>query len=590
MRVLLLSSCLFVGGLAHAANDLPGGGIDPQALSRHVRVLASDEFEGRAPATEGEERTVQYLIEQFRSYGLQPGGVDGSWVQPVPLVRAQLDGPAKASLSLKGGTRALVNGEVVTLQSLQPRKRVQIKDAPLVFVGYGIDAPERHWNDYKDVGPATRQDRRGADQRCRFSRPMRRVRSMKRKAVTYYGRWTYKFEEAARRGAEGVLIVHETAPAAYGWATVKSSGTSPLFDIERGQAEAMAQHTPLRGWMQRELAEAIFADAGLDFDAEKRKAMRADFRPVALDNATLSVDFALKREQVVTRNVVAKLPGGEHGDEAVIFSAHWDAFGIGQPDAKGDRIRRGAIDNATGVATVLELGRVFAAGPQPQRTLYFVALTAEEKGLLGASYYAAHPLAPLDKTAAVLNIEMFSPDGPTRDIASWGKGRVSLEGDLERVAKARGRSYSPDPNLEAGFFYRADHFAFARLGVPAITIGPGLDKLPGRWRGSRPRACAKYFADCYHQACDAWTPSWDPSGHAADTLLGLRPGRQSWPTAAVGRPGKRNRSSAARATRAEAARRWSSAGRWPATSTYTFGKTAGLPASGRHYRRRRSSA
>ena len=531
MRVLLLSSCLFVGGLAHAANDLPGGGIDPQALSRHVRVLASDEFEGRAPATEGEERTVQYLIEQFRSYGLQPGGVDGSWVQPVPLVRAQLDGPAKASLSLKQGKRALANGVDVTLQSLQPRKRVQIRNAPLVFVGYGIDAPERQWNDYKDV------DLHGKiavvlinDADFEADAPG----AFDGKAVTYYGRWTYKFEEAARRGAEGVLIVHETAPAAYGWATVKSSGTSPLFDIERGQDEAMAQHTPLRGWMQRELAEAIFADAGIDFDAEKRKAMRADFRPVALDNAKLSVDFALKREQVVTRNVVAKLPGGEHGDEAVIFSAHWDAFGIGQPDAKGDRIRRGAIDNATGVATVLELGRVFAAGPQPQRTLYFVALTAEEKGLLGASYYAAHPLAPLDKTAAVLNIEMFSPDGPTRDIASWGKGRVSLEGDLERVAKARGRSYSPDPNLEAGFFYRADHFAFARLGVPAITIGPGLDKLDGGVEAGRALR-EKYFADCYHQACDAWTPRWDPSGHAADTLLVYDLGAElansrRWPT------------------------------------------------------------
>ena len=515
MRVLLLSSCLFVGGLAHAANDLPGGGIDPQALSRHVRVLASDEFEGRAPASEGEERTVQYLIEQFRSYGLQPGGVDGSWVQPVPLVRAQLDGAATATLSLNGGKRTLANGADVTLQSLQPRARVQIKDAPLVFIGYGIDAPERSWDDYKGV------DLRGKiavvlinDADFETDAPG----AFDGKAVTYYGRWTYKFEEAARRGAEGVLIVHETAPAAYGWATVKSSGTSPLFDIQRSRDEAMAQHTPLRGWMQRTLAEAIFADAGLDFEAEKRKAQRADFKPVPLDNARLSAAFKLKREEVVTRNVVAKLPGAEHGDEAVIFSAHWDAFGIGEPDAKGDRVRRGAIDNATGVATVLELGRVFAAGPQPQRSLYFVALTAEEKGLLGASYYARHPLAPLEKTAAVLNIEMFSPDGATRDIASWGKGRVSLEGDLERVAKARGRGYSPDPNLEAGFFYRADHFAFARLGVPAITIGPGLDKLDGGIEAGRALR-EKYFKDCYHQACDAWTPSWDPAGHAADTLL-----------------------------------------------------------------------
>ena len=515
MHVLLLSSCLFVGGVAHAANDLPGGGVDAAALSRHVQVLASEAFEGRAPATAGEQRTVEYLIEQFRSYGLQPAGEDGSWVQPVPLVRAQLDGAATATLALKGGRRTLANGEDVTLQSLQPRARVQIKDAPLVFVGYGIEAPERDWDDFKGV------DLRGKiavmlinDADFEADSPG----AFDGRAVTYYGRWTYKFEEAARRGAEGVLIVHETAPAAYGWATVKSSGTSPLFDIERSREEAMAQHTPLRGWMQRSLAEAIFADAGLDFDAEKRKAMTRDFKPVALDNARLSVDLALKREPVVTHNVVAKLPGAAHADEAVIFSAHWDAFGVGLPDAEGNRVRHGAIDNATGVATVLELGRLFAAGPTPQRSLYFVALTAEEKGLLGASYYAAHPLAPLEKTAAVINIEMFSPDGATRDIASWGKGRVSLEGDLARVAKARGRGYSPDPNLEAGFFYRADHFAFARLGVPAITIGPGLDKREGGVEAGKALRDT-YFANCYHQPCDAWTPSWDPAGHAADTLL-----------------------------------------------------------------------
>ncbi len=515
MRMLLLSSCLFVGGIACAANDLPGGGIDPEALSRHVRILASDEFEGRAPATPGEQRTVDYLVGEFRKSGLQPGGSDGGWVQPVPLVRAQVDGPVTASLQAGGQARTLVNGEDVTLQSLRPQQRVALEQAPLVFVGYGIDAPERGWNDYKDV------DLRGKvmvvlinDADFESDQPG----AFDGRAVTYYGRWTYKFEEAARRGAAGVLIVHETAPAAYGWATVKSSGLSPLFDIERDEADALAQHVPVRGWMQRALAESIFAGAGLDFEAEKRKAQRADFRPLALGDATLSVDFALKRERVVTRNVVARLPGGAHADEAVIFSAHWDAFGIGQPDERGDRIRRGAIDNATGVASVLELARVFAAGPQPQRTLYFVALTAEEKGLLGASYYAAHPLAPLEKTAAVLNIEMFSPDGPTRDIASWGKGRVSLEGDLERVAKARGRAYSPDPNLEAGFFYRADHFAFARLGVPAITIGPGLDRRDGGVAAGRALR-EKYFADCYHQPCDAWTPSWDPAGHAADTLL-----------------------------------------------------------------------
>ncbi|MGH8053875.1 MAG: M28 family metallopeptidase [Stenotrophomonas sp.] len=531
MRILLLSSCLFVGGIANAANDLPGGGIDPEALSRHVRILASDEFEGRAPASNGEQRTVDYLIEEFRKAGLQPGGKDGSWVQEVPLVRATVNGPVTASLSLGGKSQPLRNGEDITLQSLSPLGVVDQKNVPLVFIGYGISAPERHWDDYKGVDLAGKiavvlindadfeADAAGA---------------FDGKAVTYYGRWTYKFEEAARRGAAGVLIVHETAPAAYPWATVKASGTSPLFDIERTREEALAAHTPVRGWMQRTLAERIFSAAGLDFETEKRKAMQADFRPLDLGDARLSASFKVARERVVSRNVVAKLEGATHPQESVIFSAHWDAFGIGQADASGQTVRHGAIDNATGVASVLELGRVFAAGPRPQRSLYFLALTAEEKGLLGASYYAAHPLAPLETTAAVLNIEMFSPDGETADIATWGKGRVSLENDVDRVAKARGRHWSPDPNLEAGFFYRADHFAFARKGVPAITVGAGLDKLDGGVAAGRALRDA-YFAKCYHQACDAWSPQWDGRGLAADTLLvydlGLElANSRAWPT------------------------------------------------------------
>jgi Zn-dependent M28 family amino/carboxypeptidase len=530
MHIVLLSSCLFAGGLAHAANDLPGGGIDAQTLNRHVQVLASEAFEGRAPASAGEQRTVDYLVEQFSAAGLQPGGEDGRWVQEVPLVRVSTRQTPTARLHLGDNVRELVNGQDITLQSLQPQDQITLDQAPLVFIGYGIDAPERGWDDYKQ------QDLRGKiaivlinDADFHAGQPG----AFDGRAVTYYGRWTYKYEEAARRGAAGVLIVHDTAAAAYPWATVRASGTSPLFDIQRPPAEAMAAHTPLRGWIEPGVARELFAAAGQDLDQLSRQAMQADFVPVALAGVALSAELALLHEPVRSRNVVARLDGASHAGEAVVFSAHWDSYGIGQPDAQGRTVRPGAVDNATGVAAVLELARVFAAGPQPQRSLYFVAFTAEEKGLLGASYFAAHPPVPLAQVAAVLNIEMFSPDGATADIASWGRGRVSLEQDLAAVAKVRGRYYSPDPDLEAGFFYRADHFAFARLGVPAITIGAGLDALDGGLERGRARRQA-YFANCYHQACDAWTPDWNADGLAADTLLvydlGLRlANSRDWP-------------------------------------------------------------
>lgn len=521
---MLLSLC----AVPALATDVPGGGISADNLSRHVRVLASDAFEGRAPATPGEDKTIAYVVDALKQAGVQPGGEEGGWTQAVPLVRAQVEGAVTASLRIGGETQVLANGEDVVLQSLSPVDRIALTDAPLVFVGYGIDAPERGWDDFKDADlagkvavvlvndPDFETDAPGA---------------FDGRAVTYYGRWTYKYEELARQGAAGVLIVHETAPAAYGWATVRASGLSAVFDIPR--PDAAKYHTRLRGWMQRDLAVSLFKRAGLDFDVEKRRAQTKAFTPVALGDATLSAAFAVKRDQVVTRNVIGRLEGAGRSDETVIYSAHWDAFGVGEPDAAGDGIRHGAVDNATGVAAVIELARVFAAGPRPQRTLLFMALTAEEKGLQGATFYAANPLAPLAKTAAVLNIEMLSPDGPTRDIASWGNGRVSLEGDLKRVAEAHGRTYSPDPNLEAGFFYRADHFAFARAGVPAITVGAGLDRVDGGVASGKALRDA-YFAKCYHQPCDAWTSTWNAQGQAQDVEILYVLGREiadgnTWP-------------------------------------------------------------
>ena len=510
------------------ASGSAGGGASADALMRHVQVLASDAFEGRAPATPGEEKTVAYLVEEFRKAGVEPGGEDGGWTQSVPLVRARVEGPVKAVLRTGGRTRVLANGEDLTLQTLSPVDRVDVVDAPLVFVGFGISAPERGWDDYKGA------DLAGKIAVVLINDPdfeTAEPGAFDGRAVTYHGRWTYKYEELARRGALGALIVHETAPAAYGWDTVRSSGLSPLFDIPR--EDAAREHTLLRGWMQRALAESLFDAAGLDFGREKAGAQTAGFKPVALGDARLSASFDVVRDEVVTRNVIGRLEGARRPGETVIYSAHWDAYGIGEPDAGGDGIRHGAVDNATGVAAVLELARLFAQGPRPRRSLMFIALTAEEKGLQGASYYVAHPLAPLETTAAVLNIEMLSPDGPTRDIASWGKGRVSLEQDLRRTAEAAGRSYSPDPNLEAGFFYRADHFAFARAGVPAITIGAGLDRVDGGVASGQALR-DRYFADCYHRPCDRWSPEWDVRGQVQDVDLLYALGRgiadsDGWP-------------------------------------------------------------
>lgn len=526
--VLLALPCLAV----HAAAPVADPDIDGKRLSDHVRVLASDAFEGRAPGTPGEEKTVAYLIEQMRKSGLKPGGPGGAWTQDVPLVRSQLRGPATVTLQHQGKTRTLRNGEDLTVQTLQPVERIDLVETPLVFVGYGIDAPELGWNDFKDI------DLRGRIAVVLINDPDFETDAPGKfdgRALTYYGRWTYKYEELARRGAAGALIVHETAPAAYGWKTVQSSGLSPLFDIER--SDAASANVPVRGWMQRELVEGLFEQAGLDFEAEKKKAQTADFRPLELPDTTLSIAFDVARDAIVSKNVIGKIPGSKHPDESVVFSAHWDAYGVApkeQQSAGGDPIRHGAIDNATGVAAVLELGRVFAARPAPQRSMLFIALTAEEKGLLGAVQYVARPVLPLEKTAAVFNIEMLSPDGPTRDIASWGKGDVSLERDLAAAAEARGRTYSPDPNLEAGFFFRADHFAFARAGVPAITVGAGLDRIDGGVASGRALRDA-YFATSYHQPGDAWSPSWNVDGQVQDVTLLLDLGSElansrRWPS------------------------------------------------------------
>lgn len=488
--------------------------ISSDNLARHLRALASDEFEGRAPDTPGEEKTVAYISAQFEAAGLQPAGDDGGWTQAVTLERSEIAGPVTAAFHVGGATRALSNGEDIAVETLRPGARVDLREVPLVFAGYGITAPELGWDDYAGLDVAGKvvvvlvNDPDFGTAPGRFGGP----------AMTWYGRWAYKYIEAARRGAAGVLIVHETAPAAYPWTTVRNGRAAPQFDIVR--EDAARYHLPVRGWMQREVAVRLFADAGLDFEAAKKEAQQQGFRARALGDAALSVAFDVRRDRIVSRNVLGLLRGATRPGETVIVSAHWDSFGIGQPDASGDAIINGAVDNATAVASIIEIARALKAGPPPARSVLFVALTAEESGLLGATWYAANPSRPLATTAGAINLEMWSPDGPTRDISSWGLGKVSLERDLARAAQAQGRTYSSDPNLEAGFFYRADHFAFAQAGVPAITVGPGVDQLEGGLEGGK-AARADYFAKRYHQPGDEFDDGWDMRGPTADTEVVL---------------------------------------------------------------------
>jgi Zn-dependent M28 family amino/carboxypeptidase len=509
-------------------------GIDAKRLSHHVKVISGDDYEGRGPATKGEKKTLAYLISRMKAEGLKPGGDPGkdgrrAWTQAVPLSRFEIRGPIRASFTAGGQTQTLTQGNEVALRAAQTNvDRVSIKDAPVVFVGYGVTAPERRWDDFKGM------DLRGKVLLVLVNDPDFETGKgdFGGKAMTYYGRWTYKYEQAARRGALGVLVIHETAPAAYGWNTVKNSNTIPQFDIVRSRPSDV--HPLLEGWIQRDTTVALLKKAGLDFEALKKKAQTREFQPAVLKDVTFSTDFAVDHAVVTTYNVLGLLPGTKRPDETVIYTAHWDHLGVGEPDAHGDRIYNGAIDNGTGVAALLELGRVFAKAPRADRSVVFMSVTAEEKGLLGSAYYAAHPLYPLARTAAVFNIDVLDVYGRAHNMTTSGSGQTYLQEDLTRYLKAEGRYYSPDPTPEAGHFFRSDHFSFAKAGVPAISIGSGDDLIKG---GVPAGAAAKaaYVRDKYHQPADEWSADWDLSGQVQDLELLYRLGRDlanssRWPS------------------------------------------------------------
>jgi Zn-dependent M28 family amino/carboxypeptidase len=506
-----LGTALAVAATAIAAPALAQQTVSPERLSADVKTLASDAFEGRAPGTAGETKTIDWLVAQFKAMKLAPGGPDGSWTQAVPLVHTRM-----GTGTVTAGAQTLTQSRDVYLSTVRGVDRVAIASAPMVFVGYGVTAPERGWDDFKGldlkgkvavflVNDPDFEATAGDDAKGRFGD----------RRMTYYGRWTYKFEEAARRGAVAALIVHDTAGAGYGWDTVKAPA-GENYDIVRSDPTSRIL---LQGWIEGAAATKLFAESGQDLAALRKAARRSDFRPVVLKQA-FSVDLPVQHDTAESRNVLAKLPGKTHPDEVVMFGAHWDAYGIGAPDAQGRTIRPGANDDALGVAGVLELARTFAKRPRTDRSLVFALWSGEERGLLGSETYAVDPVYPAAKTVANLTLDILQTAGPARDVLLVGAGQNSLEDMLGDAAKAQGRVVTPEALPERGLFYRADHFAVARRGVPTLLL-MAISGASDLVTGGRPagQAWLDGYMKCYHQTCDAWSKDWDLRGAAQDVAL-----------------------------------------------------------------------
>ena len=521
---------LLAASAAASADSAPK--FDPQRLSEHVKVVSSDEFEGRGPNTPGETKTVAYLIEQFKAAGLKPGGelVKGKrgWTQDVPLGRFEIKGPVTLTVDDGKNSQPLAQGEQMAVRAaMNGARRVDFDAAPMVFVGYGVTAPERRWDDFKGM------DLKGKLAIVLINDPDFETGEgdFGGKAMTYYGRWGYKYEEIARRGALGTIIVHETAPASYGWPTVKNSNTNVQYDIVRKQPGKA--HAPMEAWIQRDVVADMFQRAGLDFEAAKKLAQSRDFKPMPLTGLTLSAHYAVDAQVIKSKNVAARIDGTERPKQTVLYSAHWDHLGIGAPDAKGDTIYNGAVDNGTGVAALLELARAYGSQPAPKRSVVFLAVTAEEKGLLGSEYYAANPLYPLADTAGVINMDALNPRGPARTFTISGNAKLDLLDQLVAKARLFNMAYAPDPKPEAGYFFRSDHFPLAKRGVPAISFGSGQDWVDG---GTAAGSAAEkaYTTNNYHQPSDEWSAQWQFTGMARDLDLLYAVGRDladssAWP-------------------------------------------------------------
>ncbi len=505
--------------IACAAPDVTLEAIDATQLSQTVKVLASDEFEGRAPGGPGEAKTVAYLIERFSALGLEPGGENGTWTQAVPLYHTQLQEPSTITLSVRSSEQALVQERDLEISSVTPLDTITVENAPVVFVGFGVNAPEREWDDFGDLdltGKVAVFLVNDPDFAAAPDEPV--AGRFGNKRMTYYGRWTYKFEEAGRRGAVAALVIHEDKAAGYGW-NVASSSPGEQFAIVRGPNDP--QPVTLQGWMHGDAAAAMFASAGLDLDEQRVRARRDDFTAFELPGVTFSANLVNHVEQIQSQNVLARLPGTSRPDEVLMVSSHWDAYGQGAPDAQGRTVRPGANDDALGTAGVLELARVLKAESPLERSVVFAVWTAEESGLLGSAAYAAAPLYPLEHTVANFTLDILQTAGPAHDVILVGEGQSDLEDDLTRAAATQQRVVTPENLPENGLFFRADHFSLARRGVPVLLImgiAGGADLVEGG-RAAGDQWIADYTGTCYHQTCDEWSAEWDLGGAVQDIEL-----------------------------------------------------------------------
>jgi Zn-dependent M28 family amino/carboxypeptidase len=513
---LLLAACATPrASSADSAQGVPD--LSLATLTTATQILSSDEYEGRAPTTAGEDKAVAYIAQRFRQAGLQPGN-GSSWYQDVPMVELS---STPSALTVTGGTEPLSFAwrTDFVANTYQAAARTELKDSEMVFVGYGINAPEKGWNDYAGA------DVRGKTVIILVNDPDWReggIRgSFNGKAMTYYGRWTYKYEEAARQGAAGALIIHDAAPAAYGWNVVQSSWTGPQYNLD--EPGGHMDQSKVIGWLTSPAAQRLFAASGQDLAVLSEAAGRPGFKAVPLrTRASVSLRNQIRRQ--ASRNVIGVLPGSKRPNEYVIYTAHWDHLGRCDADSSGDDICNGAVDNASGTAGLIALAEAHARRGNPERSIIFLAVTGEESGLLGSKYYAEHPVHPAARTAGGINMDSLSLAGDARDMVEIGGGKSQLSAWLGRAAAAERLILKAEPNPQAGYYYRSDHFSLARVGVPMLYPKLGEDLVNGG-PAAGAAAAAAYRAQRYHQPSDEYDPGWDWSGALHELRIFYRIGR-----------------------------------------------------------------